>query len=309
MNLKSIEAFVWAARLSSFSRAAERLNTTLATLSARISALEDELGTSLFDRVGRGVQLSAKGREVLMYAETVVMAADKFALRAKERAAYQGHLKLGLIDTAASVILPQLLRTLNRQYPNVDFDLISGTSERLMEALSHGELDIAVVIRQVFAKGIRSHRLFRMPLSWVASPELTGGQTKLTIEALASYPILSYSSGSLPHRQLLELLLPVSSRQSIYCGTSMATMLRLVEDAFAIAALPVVLLQDQISSGRLLLLEIEPNLPDLDVKIAFMDSERGPLIAAIADTARKVALDFCREQPQGTIMAHHEIGE
>jgi len=307
MNLKSIESFVWAARLGSFSRAAERLNTTLATFSARIASLEEELGVQLFERKGRGIQLSLKGREVLMYAETVVMAVDKFELRAKEQAAYQGHVKLGLIDTAASAILPQLLRTLNQRYPNVDFDLISGTSDKLMDALGHGELDLAVVIRQVFAKGIRSFRLFRMPLKWVASPTLVGDRIALSIQELAEYPILSFSPGSLPHRQVLELLLPAKARQSIYCGSSMSTMMRLVEDGFAIAALPAVLLQSKINTGSLVSLNIKPKLPDLDVKIAYMDNQRSSLIAAIAETAQNVALEFCQNQPDGTIFAFERV--
>ncbi|MCC0076202.1 MAG: LysR family transcriptional regulator [Rhodobacter sp.] len=292
MNLKSLEAFVWAARLGSFSRAAEQQNSTLATFSARISSLENELGVSLFDRLGRGVQLSLKGREALPYAESVLMAASRFEARIKDSAAYQGHVKLGLIDTAASAILPQLLKTLNRQYPNVDFDLVSGTSASLADDLRRGVLDLAILIADVAIEGARERALFGMPLRWVASPHLVGDRTHLSVEEFAGFPILSFAAGSAPHRHLLELLVGTRKRQSIYCGTSMSTMIRLAEDGFGITALPLVLLQSQLSSGRLQVLDIGQDLPGLKVKISYMESTGTPLLEAIAESALAVARSF-----------------
>ena len=61
-NLKQIEAFVWVADLQSFRRAAERLNTTQPNISARISSLEEALGTALMTRDAGSVRLTGKGQ-------------------------------------------------------------------------------------------------------------------------------------------------------------------------------------------------------------------------------------------------------
>ena len=301
MNLKAIEAFVWAARLGSFSRAAERQNSTLPTFSARIASLETELGVTLFDRMGRGVQLSLKGREALPYAETVLLAATRFEARIKDSAAYQGHVKLGLIDTAASAILPQLLKTLNVKFPNVDFDLISGTSASLGEALRHGEIDLAILLRDVEIEGARNLPLIRMPLRWVASERLVGDRRTLSVDDLAGFPILSFAAGSLPHRNLLDMLAGATKRQSIYCGTSMVTMLRLVEDGFGVTAMPIVLLRDQLDAGRLRLIDVGQQLPDLRIKISYMNNTQNPMFEAICQSALDVAKEYCATLPPSLV--------
>jgi DNA-binding transcriptional LysR family regulator len=63
MNLRQVETFYWAAKLGSFSAAAERMNATQSTVSMRIQEIERDLGVALFDRVQRTARLTPKGRE------------------------------------------------------------------------------------------------------------------------------------------------------------------------------------------------------------------------------------------------------
>ena len=72
MNLRFLETFVWVARLKSFRLTAEKLFSTQASISSRIAALEDELGTRLFLRDSKGVSLTPEGQKVLEYAERMI---------------------------------------------------------------------------------------------------------------------------------------------------------------------------------------------------------------------------------------------
>ena len=71
MELKSLNTFIQAAELGSFSRAAEKLGYSQPSVSVHIRQLEDALGTRLFDRIGHRVRLTDKGREVLAYAQQI----------------------------------------------------------------------------------------------------------------------------------------------------------------------------------------------------------------------------------------------
>ncbi|RYF34017.1 MAG: LysR family transcriptional regulator, partial [Comamonadaceae bacterium] len=72
MNVRFLEAFVWVARLGSFKGAAEKLHTTQAGISSRISTLEEQFGVRLFEREHRVVTLTYQGSQLLPYAERMV---------------------------------------------------------------------------------------------------------------------------------------------------------------------------------------------------------------------------------------------
>jgi DNA-binding transcriptional LysR family regulator len=80
MNFKRLETFVWVATLGSFRKAAERQYTTQPAISSRIAALEEELGAKLF--VPGPVALTAKGKELLPYAEKIIFMSEQLRKRA-----------------------------------------------------------------------------------------------------------------------------------------------------------------------------------------------------------------------------------
>ena len=82
MNLKQLEAYLWVAKLGSFSKTAERLFTTQPAISSRISNLEDELGTPLFTRETGAVRLTAAGRALMPLVEDALSAVEAMRARA-----------------------------------------------------------------------------------------------------------------------------------------------------------------------------------------------------------------------------------
>ena len=125
MNHKRLETFVWVASLGSFRKAAERMYTTQPAISARISALESELGVKLFEReVGSApISLTAKGKDLLPYAEKILYQSEQLRKRAESSSAYSGVIRIGVSETIAHTWLSRFLAQLHREMPNLDVEL------------------------------------------------------------------------------------------------------------------------------------------------------------------------------------------
>ena len=107
MNLRFIEAFVWVARLRSFTAAAEKLYTTQAAISARIATLESDFGVKLFERDNRTVTLTHSGEDLLRYAEQLLGISARMLEAVSDRATYGGFIAVGVITGDISIELTQ----------------------------------------------------------------------------------------------------------------------------------------------------------------------------------------------------------
>jgi len=125
VNLRFIEAFVWVARLRSFTAAAERLYTTPAAISARIATLEEDFGVTLFERDKRTVTLTHSGEELLNYAEELLGISARMVEAVSDRATYRRFVSIGVIEAVVHTWLPDLLGQLRRQFPNVRVEIHS----------------------------------------------------------------------------------------------------------------------------------------------------------------------------------------
>jgi len=147
LNLRQVECFVTAADLGSMTEAAERLLVSQSAVSLAVSGLERALGADLFIRhPGRGLELTAAGRELLLPARNLL--ADAEAVRSQADAlgrGLAGRLTVGCFGTAAPLVLPALMETFERRYPGVSLDFVEGSADVLEEATLTGACDIALM--------------------------------------------------------------------------------------------------------------------------------------------------------------------
>lgn len=146
MNIDDLQAFLAVAKLGSFSRAGEELHLTQPAISKRIAALEDELDTRLFDRIGRHIGLTEAGRALLGHAEKILAEVED-GRRAIGNLAGQvgGRLSLATSHHIGLHRLPPVLRAFTRRYPEVRLDLRFMDSEAACRAVAQGELELAIV--------------------------------------------------------------------------------------------------------------------------------------------------------------------
>lgn len=137
-----IRAFLATAEAGSLSAAARRLDQTQPTLSRQIAALESDLGVMLFERVGRSLQITTAGIELLEHTRTMSAAADSIALAASGQAqSIEGQVRITASDVMSAYILPDMLREIRAQAPKLRIDVIAANDIR---DLMRREADIAI---------------------------------------------------------------------------------------------------------------------------------------------------------------------
>lgn len=137
-----MRAFLATADKGSLTAAARSLGLTQPTLSRQISALEEELGLMLFERVGRGLELTAAGQEMQLHVREMGAAADKVALAALGQSqSIDGEVRITASDILSAVLLPRAVSRIRTLAPNLIIDIIAANDVR---DLMRREADIAV---------------------------------------------------------------------------------------------------------------------------------------------------------------------
>src|ERR671927_661159 len=146
MLFGQVQAFIEVARTGNVSRAAEALYVTQPALTARIQALEKELGEALFVRTGRGVRLTDAGRVFLPCAERAVQAVDDGRQALNDlRSASAGRLALGAAPAVSTYVLPPVLKRFANLHPRVDVAVRTGHSEEILAMVLNDEVQVGLV--------------------------------------------------------------------------------------------------------------------------------------------------------------------
>ncbi len=145
MDIQSLMILKAVAETGSFSAAARKLNYAQSHISTQIMHLEQELGTPLFRRHNRGIELSSAGEVFLQYANDMarIMDAAKQAMADQDKPS--GKLRLAAMQTTAQTILPKALAMYHRLYPEVEIEVKTSTSDNNLRAVLDYDADIAFV--------------------------------------------------------------------------------------------------------------------------------------------------------------------
>lgn len=197
MLLSQVEGFVEIARRGNLSRAADALHVTQPALTARIHALERELGGPLFLRGRRGMQLTDAGRGLLPYAERALAALQDGAdLLTDLGRGGAGELVLGAAPAISTYVLPGLLVRFTRRHPNVRLVVRTGHSEEILEMALRREIEVGLV-RELRHPEIETHPLYEDQLVLVAAANGPfGGQDTIRVEAIASARLVLFDRTS-----------------------------------------------------------------------------------------------------------------
>ena len=159
------------ARAGSFTKAAEDLGIAQPSLSEQIARLEQGLGAPLFERLNRRIELTPLGQAILGKAHALLddaAALPEHFERARE--GVRGPLRVGAIPTILPYFIAPILKEFTRRYPEVDLHVRESTTSELLEQITDGMLDIAVLSLPVDGAGIVMKELFRDHL-YLAVPE------------------------------------------------------------------------------------------------------------------------------------------
>lgn len=205
MDLRQIKYFIAAAETGSISAAAVRMHIAQPAISAQIASLESDLGTNLFIRHTRGVELSEAGKIFLLHAckilETVEIARSAVVTNCNP---FSGNVALGLPVTISVVLGIPLIDWAAANTPRIRLGMYEAMTADLVEWLLKGRLDIAVLYQATRIPGIRVSPLAEDDL-WLignAIPALKGRE-EVAFCDLVSFPLL-HTSGAQALKTLLE---------------------------------------------------------------------------------------------------------
>jgi LysR family transcriptional regulator, transcriptional activator of the cysJI operon len=187
----------------SFRKAAEVLHLSQPAVSQQIRALEEECGARLFDRAGgegHGMQiaLTEAGRLLLRYAtqvaETITEAQRALAALNDE---VVGELRLGASTTVAQYVLPRILGAFLKQYPHVHLSLVSGNTERIVEAVAEERVALGIIEGPAMRRDVKTERMVRDEMVLIVSPNHAWAKAgAIEPEDLATVPLLLRERGS-----------------------------------------------------------------------------------------------------------------
>ena len=146
MDIPRLEAFLEVARLGSMRSAARALHLGQPALSARIVALEDELGARVFERTKRGVRLTLAGRALVPHAERTMAAieAGRSAVSQVEQGD-DGELVIAAASAINASVMPELVARFRRYHPGVHLYVHTGSSERIIELVAFGSAQLGLL--------------------------------------------------------------------------------------------------------------------------------------------------------------------
>jgi LysR family transcriptional regulator, cyn operon transcriptional activator len=163
MKLSQLQTFVTVADNGGFARATARLNLTQSAASRQISALESELGVPLFDRVGRRVQLTSEGEDLLRQSRRLVSDVEALGERARAlKTGERGLLRVGATPQVIEVLIAGFLKRHWSRYPNIEVQLIEDGGAQLPSRLERGDVHVAVMPESNL--GFHSRPLYPMHL-------------------------------------------------------------------------------------------------------------------------------------------------
>lgn len=254
MDTATLQALLAVAETGSFSRAAERVFLTQPAVSKRIGALEAQLGTRLFDRIGRRIRLTPAGEALVVHARRILAELDDARRRLANLAGtVSGTLAMATSHHIGLHRLPPALKRFHARYPQVQLDLRFMDSEKACQAVARGEIELAVVTLPPRPSApLRAVPVWDDPLEIVVSPEHELAQGPVTPKRLLEHPAILPGAGTYTREIILQAL--GALRQRIQVGMT-ANYLEVLKMLAAIglgwSVLPRTMIDDSLKVVRM----------------------------------------------------------
>jgi DNA-binding transcriptional LysR family regulator len=265
LNLRFVEAFYWVATLQSVSRAAEKLFITQSAMSARIAALEQELGTVLLDRRDKRFRLTLAGQRFLKHASTLLELQRQIKHEMGGEAPPEVQMRIGAIESVLHSWLIPWVEQLRAEYPALELEMSVETTPVLIELVRRGALDIVFTASPANTEGVRSKSLPPMDMCFLGNAKLHRKRLWRMVD-FADVELMTFQRGSVPHVALVDQLKAAGVRpRKVHAISSISAMVQLVQGGFGVATLPLAAAKRLPDTSGLKVLRCEQALPPLPI--------------------------------------------
>lgn len=264
MDVRQLQYFVQAARLGSFSRAAESLYITQPTISKMIRNLETELGADLFYREGKSIRLTDAGELLLVKAQNIV---ESFASLSSEldslRNLKQGHIRIGLPPMVGASFFPAVIGEFHRRYPDVTIRLHEDGAKKVEDDVEAGLLDIGAIVLPVNQAKFHCFTFVEEKLELLvpAGHRLEGAGAVALKELAEEEFVLFREDFALHDRIISECVKAGFQPRVVYESSQWDLISRMVAAGMGIALLPETICRDMDRSRIAVIPVTEPVIP------------------------------------------------
>jgi LysR family transcriptional regulator, hydrogen peroxide-inducible genes activator len=293
VSLRQLRYFLAVARSGHFGAAAERCAVTQPALSMQIQELEKELGLQLLERGRKGVGLTAGGRDIAVRAARVLADVRDLVDSARHLSdAFSGPFRFGAIPSIAPYLLPQLLPLMRARHPDLDLHLRETQTQRLLEELADGDLDLVLLALPIEHPGVETMSLFedRFLLAVPAS-RVIAKNVRATPDLLREDRLLLLEEGHCLRDQALAFchLRQVESIDT-FGASSLSTIVQMVSNGLGLTLLPELSLELEAKRADIRLMRFADPEPQRIVGLAWREtSPRKPDFAALGDLILEAA--------------------
>lgn len=301
MDFRLLKTFDLVASFMSFNRAAKVLHCTQSTVSAQIKSLEEDLGTAVFERLGRRVALTAAGEALQHHARRLLSYEHEIRAAVRDVGATVGLISLRVPQSVADLHLPTILRRFCAKYPRVGFDISDCGFHHLPDELRSGEIEAGFLLAMPLEfNDLCNTEVLVESMAFVANPasDLAKG-SKLTLHDLAGHTLLVPKHDCAYRMKLQQDLMEAHIEPSAMIElNSVSSVIRCLRSGLGVALLPKRAVEQELARRQLTNLRWhEP----LQSSLYFIRHRDKPLVGAYGAFVAEVERYFAelRERPVG----------
>lgn len=271
MELRHLRYFLAVATSQNFTKASEVLHVSQPSLSVQIKNLEEELGTRLFDRLGRTIALTQAGSLFRDHAERALREVEQAAQLIRELdGAQRGRLIVGTLATVNSYLIPPLVSQFKQRFPAVHLQVHSQPSAEIVAGLLTNRLDLGLCLLPVPQDQLTTIPLFDERLVLVAPAQHRLAQSRLRMRDLGGLPLVLMPADYCLRKMVEEeCALAGVTTQVVLEMTSPEGILQAVTEGAGLTILPELYVRQRLVRSKLRMIDLYDPVPRHAVGLAY----------------------------------------
>lgn len=287
VTLRQLRYFDALAHHSHFGHAAAACAISQPALSMQIKELEEILGAALIERGGRKVRLTPFGEQASPRVRDILRSVDELGDFARvSRGQVSGRLRVGMIPTVAPYLLPTLIEKFTRNHPELEVHVREALTAKLVEELTQGRLDTAIVALPVSEPSLTEIALFAEDFVLVR-PGADAGKPVPDGKTLSDMRLLLLEEGHCFRDQALSFCNMQSSPREGLEANSFSTLVQMVRAGMGVTLIPEMAVAVETGSGALSVARFEDPQPSRTIGMVWRKTN--PLAAQLLQLSRLIA--------------------
>ncbi|WP_447599993.1 LysR family transcriptional regulator [Nitrospira sp. Nam80] len=304
MELRQLHYFLAVAKHESFTRAAEHVHVSQPSLSVQISALENELGARLLDRLGRKVVLTQAGELFRRHAERALGELEEAAHIVHElRGAKRGRLTVGTLSTVNSYLIAPLVSRFKQRFPAVHLHIHAQPSTDIVRGLLANQLDLGIFLLPVAHPQLTTIPLFEERLVLAAPASAKVPKTRVRMQELATFPLILMPVDYCLRRMVEQECARAGVHPQVSLEMSSPEgILQAVSEGAGMTILPELYVRLRVPGSELQIVDIYDPVPRHPVGLAFLKRRHQNLAATeFANLCQSTVKELLAESKKATV--------